>query len=89
MHNQLKRAIRIILNKDTALILGTRIVNVFTPRAIYLHSAGPRNVGLTNWKAGLSGAVNSWASAKVIVLVLVQLQKLQYHKHEYLVTSYH
>lgn len=70
-----------ITYKDTALILGPRIVNVFTPRAVYFHSTRPRDVWLTNWNTRLSRAVNSWASAKIIVLVLVQLWKFQYHQH--------
>jgi len=61
--------------KDTALILGSRVIDVFTFWTVDFDSTRTRNVWLTNWKAGLSTAINSWASPKVIVFVLLQLLK--------------
>ena len=63
--------------KDTALILGPRVVNVFTLGTVDLDRAGARNVGLPHGQAGLTRAEHSWAAPKVHVLELVQLAEAQ------------
>lgn len=50
---------------DIAMILGSWIIGVFTPRTEQFHGRLPGDVGETNREAGLPSAQDSRASTKI------------------------